>query len=101
MSNAFPVKSPNQLERTPPDRKWLIEGVWAAEAGGFLAGKPKTCKTWLCLQMAISVASGIDFLDKFKVNRKGRVLVFPAEDSESMIRERLELICKGLKVDIS
>jgi hypothetical protein len=43
--------------------------------------------------MAVSVASGARCLRRFPVRRTGPVLLFPAEDSHAVVRERLEGIC--------
>jgi len=69
---------------------WLIEGLWAEEGVGIVGGAPKSLKTWLALEMALSVASGKSALDTYPVPRAGPVLVFAAEDAPEMIRSRLE-----------
>jgi len=66
-----------------------------AEAVGILGGEPKCCKSFLALDMAVSVASGAPCLRQFAVSRTGPVLLFPAEDSLSVVRERLEGICRA------
>ena len=50
---------------------------------------PKSCKTWLALEMAVAVASGSACLDKFVVPAAGLVLLYAAEDSESALRLRV------------
>jgi hypothetical protein len=69
---------------------WLIEGLWAEEGVGIVGGAPKCLKTWLALEMALSVAAGKPVLDTYAVPRSGPVLVFAAEDAPEMIRTRLE-----------
>ena len=80
------VNSIRETAETP----WLIEGLWVEEGVGIVGGAPKSLKTWLALEMALSVAAGKPALDTYPVPRAGPVLVFAAEDAPEMIRRRLE-----------
>jgi hypothetical protein len=73
--------------------QWLIEALWAEQAVGILGGEPKCCKSFLALDIAVSVASATPCLRHFPVRRSGPVLLFPAEDSLGTVRQRLEGIC--------
>src|SRR5688572_33051737 len=84
------VQRAGQLATTGPQIDWLIEGLWADQAVGILGGEPKCCKSFLALEMALSVASGAACLRQFPVRRQGPVLLFPAEDSLAVVRQRLE-----------
>jgi len=84
------VQRAGQLETTGPQINWLIEGLWADQAVGILGGEPKCCKSFLALEMALSIASGAACLHQFPVYRQGPVLLFPAEDSLAVVRQRLE-----------
>ncbi len=92
---ALPVSRACDLAVVPDEQKWLIEELWAEQAVGILGGEPKCCKSFLALDMAVSVASGAPCLRQFTVSRTGPVLLFPAEDSLSVVRERLEGICRA------
>jgi hypothetical protein len=72
----------------------LIEGLWGVSAVGLLGGQPKVCKTFLALDMAVSVASDTACLGKYRVLAPGRVLIYLAEDSPWAVRERLEALAK-------
>jgi len=91
--NALPVKRACELGDSSDEPQWLIEGLWAAQAVGILGGEPKCCKSFLALDIAVSVASGAPCLRQFPVRHTGPVLLFPAEDSLSVVRQRLEGIC--------
>ena len=78
----------DKVERTA----WLVEGLWAAEGVGVIGGAPKCCKTWLSLDLAVSVASGTDALGRFHVAAPGPVLVYGAEDAPIALRNRIETI---------
>lgn len=78
--------------------QWLIEDLWCDQAVGILGGEPKCCKSFLALDLAVSVASGTPCLRRFPVRRPGPVLLFPAEDSLAVVRSRLEGICAVAQV---
>jgi hypothetical protein len=86
---ALPVRLAHQLELRPEERRWLIEGLWSAEAVGIVGGEPKCCKSFLALEMAVAVAAGTACLRRFPTVQRGRVLLFAAEDSTSVVRQRL------------
>lgn len=91
--NALPVKRASELADSAEQPGWLIEDLWADQAVGILGGEPKCCKSFLALDMAVSVASGTACLRHFRVLRTAPVLLFPAEDSMAVVRQRLESIC--------
>jgi hypothetical protein len=91
--NALPVQRACDLGEATDEPQWMIEGLWAAQAVGILGGEPKCCKSFLALDIAVSVASGAPCLRRFPVRHSGPVLLFPAEDSLSVVRRRLEGIC--------
>ena len=97
----FETKSPVELRARSLEESWLIDSLWANEAVGILGGEPKCCKSFLGLDMAVSVAAGVPCLGRFEVKEKGPALVFQAEDAEHVVRERLDGIAtaKGLKFD--
>lgn len=91
--STFDVRRASDIEGQPPEEQWLIEGLWAAEAVGIVGGEPKCCKSFLALDVAVSVASGTPCLRRFPVQKSGRVLLFAAEDALHVVRERLIGIC--------
>ena len=89
---AFPVLRASQIPREVEERRWLIEHLWGASAVGIIGGSPKCCKSWLALGMAVSVASGSPCLGRYEVIERGPVLIYLAEDSLPMLRERLSAL---------
>jgi hypothetical protein len=87
------VKRACELTDNGDQPQWLIEGLWADQAVGILGGQPKCCKSFLALDIAVSVAAGAPCLRRFPVRRTGPVLIFPAEDALAVVRQRLEGIC--------
>lgn len=76
-----------QKELNPPD--FTIEGILPTGLVTF-AARPKTGKSWLCLDMADSVASGKQFWGR--QTTQGDVLYMALEDSEYRLKERLKQI---------
>jgi len=97
--NQLPVSRASELSiASAPLQHWLVEGLWSEQAVGILGGEPKCCKSFLALDLAVSVASGAPCLRRFAVQRSGPVLLFPAEDSLAVVRQRLEGICSAASV---
>jgi AAA domain-containing protein len=98
--NQLPVQRASELSVDSASlTQWLVQGLWSDQAVGILGGEPKCCKSFLALDLAVSVASGTPCLRRFAVRRTGPVLLFPAEDSLAVVRRRLEGICSAAGVD--
>ena len=98
MNSLLPVQRASQLASVGPQTQWLVEQLWADQAVGILGGEPKCCKSFLALDVAVSVASGAPCLRQFPVRRTGPVLLFPAEDSLAIVRQRLAGIAAAAQV---
>ncbi len=96
----LPFRRVNELESQSPEQTWLIRSFWTKSAVGIIGGAPKCCKSWLALDMAVSVASGTPCLDCFSVDLSGPVLIFMAEDAVCSVRSRIEALCLHRKIDI-
>ena len=95
----LPVSRASQLcPAASAQPQWLVEGLWSDLAVGILGGEPKCCKSFLALDVAVSVASGAPCLRQFPVRRTGPVLLFPAEDALTVVRQRLDGICSAAGV---
>ncbi len=86
------------LAARAPEHHWLVEGLWAEQGVGIVGGEPKSFKSFLALDMAVAVASGRACLRCFETKRRGRVLLFAAEDALPVVRERLEGIARAAGV---
>ena len=97
--NALPVQRASELPlESSGITAWLVQDLWGDQAVGILGGEPKCCKSFLALDLAVSVASGAPCLRRFPPLRTGAVLVFPAEDALGVVRQRLEGICAAAAV---
>lgn len=94
----LPIERAHRLAARTETQQWLIEGLWAHGAVGIIGAEPKCCKSFLGLDMAISVASGTHCLRKFPVTKIGSVLLFAAEDALHVVRDRLEGIARAADV---
>ena len=77
---------------------WLVEGFWLNNSHGIIAGEPKTFKSTLSLDFAVSVASGRNFLNKYEVHSQGPVIYIQNENAKWIMKDRIEKIAysKGL-----
>jgi len=94
----LPVRPAQALDVQPPDQRWLIEDLWAAEAVGIVGGETKCGKSFLALDVAVAVASGAPCLRRFRPARTRRVLLFAAEDALHVVRARLVGIAQAAGV---
>ena len=97
----LPVARAADLDPRPPEQRWLIEDLWGEQAVGIVGGEPKSCKSFLALEVAVAVASGAPCLRRFPVARTGRVLLFAAEDALGVVRCRLDGICAAAGVELA
>lgn len=89
----------DEVERPAPQRlgfllknikkpKYLVQNVLTEGACGFIAGEPKSYKSWVGLDLALSVATGADFLGHFRVQNPGPVLYIQEEDPAPTLKNR-------------
>jgi hypothetical protein len=78
---------------------WLIEGFWPVGSHGIIAGPPKSYKSILVMEMAISVASGTALFGTYPVHNKGTVLYIQNENPEWSVDDRIRkmLSYKGIE----
>lgn len=72
--------------------KWLVNDWMPESSIVFLVSPPESYKTWILLDLAVSVASGVPFLGQFEVFDKGPTLIIQQEDSHAGLTDRLALI---------
>ena len=86
----LPVVRVDQIPREENAPRWLVEQLWGDSSVGVIGGAPKCSKTWLGLDVALSVATGTACLGRYAVPRPGPVLIYLAEDALAVVRERVE-----------
>lgn len=73
-----------------PEMRYAIPGL-LSEGLGLLAGKPKSGKSWMSLNLGVALATGGVVMGKFPVS-EADVLYLALEDSPRRIRDRLKVI---------
>jgi hypothetical protein len=79
--------------------RWLVEGLWPADAYGVLAAQHKAGKTWAALDLAVSVACGLPWFGHFGCPTPGGVLVFLGEGGERAMVRRIQAVATHKAAD--
>lgn len=82
------------LGRNVPASEWAVERIWENKGWGFIAGEPKTYKSTFACDLAVSMATGTDFLGHFPVAKRGPVLIVQEENTENIQWARLNRILR-------
>ena len=88
--SALSTRSSAKLEDRPRHQHWLVDTLWGRDAVGIIDGEPKFGKSFLALDLAVSVASAVPALRHFPTVHAGPVLMYAAEDAGHIVRTRLE-----------
>lgn len=92
---AMEVRTWGDFLRMPTHLKWLVDDAWVDNSVGFISGRSKSYKTWIALDLALSVVSGESFLARYPIRRTGPVLLIQEEDPAAVLQDRLRLIAKS------
>lgn len=95
----LPTLTPVELEVRPRHQHWLVDTLWGREAVGIIGGEPKCGKSFLALDLAVSVASAVPALRHFPTVDAGPVVMYAAEDAGHIVRTRLEGIARAAGAD--
>jgi hypothetical protein len=82
-----------EIDRHQEGLGWLVESLWPHSAVGIVGGQPKSWKSWLALDLAVSVASATPCLSRYRILNPGTTLVYLAEDALPDVRARIECLC--------
>ena len=97
----LPVVRVGEIPREDQAQRWLVEQLWGDSSVGLIGGAPKCSKTWLGLDLALSVATGTACLGKYAVPHAGPVLVYLAEDSLPLVRQRVAGMARHRGLDLA
>jgi hypothetical protein len=97
----LPVVRVGDLPDAEGTQRWLVEGLWGDASVGVIGGAPKCAKTWLGLDLAISVATGTACLGQYAVPQPGPVLVYLAEDALPVVRQRIQGMARHRGLDFA
>ena len=84
------------MKQVFPEPRWAVPGL-VAEGLNVLAGAPKFGKSFLCMNLAVAVASGGRALGKIPVEQ-GDVLYAALEDPARRLQSRMEAMMQGENV---
>lgn len=88
-----------ELIRDAKQPVWIVDGILTEGACGFIAGEPKAFKSWIALDLTLSVATGAHFLNHFRVERPGPVLYIQEEDPLPVIKKRYAQVLENKRAD--
>jgi hypothetical protein len=94
MIEPLPTLPVHAIDPKPAQAQWLVRGLWSAGGVGVIGGAPKCCKSWLGLDLAVSVASATPCIGRFEVDTPGPVVVYLAEDALPDLRHRVAQLCE-------
>jgi hypothetical protein len=97
----LPVVRVGEIPREETAPRWLVEQLWGESSVGLIGGAPKCSKTWLGLDMALSVATGTACLGRYAVPRSGPVLIYLAEDALPVVRQRVAGMARHRGLDVA
>jgi len=85
------------LEAPPPPVDWLVPGLIPAGVPGVFASQPNAGKSFLALQLCVSVATGTGYLG-FGIGSKPRGAMFLSlEDPEEAVHRRFRAVADALR----
>lgn len=84
-------------EYNVPTYRWRVQDLIQDKKIIIVGGPSAVYKSWMTLDLGISVALGMPFLDNFPVE-KGNVLFIDRENSIPELQNRVEMICSGKKL---
>lgn len=83
------------VDKPIPRPRWLVKNIWTVGGCGFISGAPKSYKSWLGIDLAVSVAAGASFLGEYRVAEPGPVLYLQEEDDLRLVMERMSYIVEA------
>lgn len=92
LNSYHPVTAQEILRTEYPDLPWVVPGLIPVGLT-LLASQPKMGKSWLCLNLAVAVATGGKVLGHIDVTPQ-EVLYIALEDTLRRIKSRLQMFCK-------
>lgn len=81
-----------------PRPRWLVRNIWAKGTCGFISGAPKSYKSWIGLDLAVSIATGTPFLGDLQhtvVGGAKPVLMLLEEDDKRLVLNRLAQVLEA------
>lgn len=95
--SAFNIKANTlrSLDKNPPKREWLVEGLIESSKNGVIASIGGVGKSFICLDLCHSVAKGNGFFMGKPINKKGNAVYITAEDDLAETHRRINALDPG------
>ncbi len=84
-----------EMKAKTPDVTMLIDNIMVEGQPMVIGGPPKSLKTTLLLDLAVSLGTGTPFLDMFAVSKPQAVAVFSGESGKATVLETIARILKA------
>lgn len=95
-----PLSLKELMNKKFPELEWVVDKLIPNESIVALSGLPASGKTWIILQLALSVSGGSLFLDVFPTRQTG-VLIIDEEMGERWIQERIQQLSGDADLPVS
>lgn len=82
-----------------PPPEWIVTNLIPRHARVMFWGHGGAYKTWAAIDVALSVTSGLDMLDRFPVVRPGRVALVSREGTPAALRHRFRKLAAARGLD--
>lgn len=82
----------SSLVQVPLSRpRWLVQDLWTEGGCGFISGAPKSYKSWMALDFAVSVSTATPWMgfEQHRVRKARPVLYVQEEDDLRLVMSRL------------
>lgn len=88
--NILTAKELNEKKIIKP--KWIIDRLFQSDTMNMLSAAPNNYKSWLTLDIAISIATGSPLFGFFEVSEPLKVWIINEEDIEAEIKDRMNTL---------
>lgn len=88
------VGAPEFLSTVSPEIDWIVEDVIQRGANGFICADPKIGKSWLAVDLALSLALGLPWVG-FNVRGRIKTALITREDNPALTRWRMDRLLAG------
>lgn len=99
LPSPFNLLNSEQFKRRNGKLKWLVDGILVQGQPAVIGGPPKSLKTSLAIDLAISLGTGKEFLGKFDVRKRCRVAVYSGESGKEAIADTAKRVCKSKGIE--
>jgi len=85
-------------EEDPGPTPFLVAELLVDQSLAAIQGKPKTWKTWVELELAVSIVTGSPAFDRFEVAEPGPVILVLEESGRAALHRRLGALARGYAI---